>query len=187
MKTNYLLLVRRELAGATPRRDSSASLRQEMQEVLILRAQLASMKIAAECTKRCAAIRAKLDAVCATGEDCGGRYARLLINRTYRDSQAPGCGICPGIYPGRSGVPPLSLFRHASRRARSSAPLFKSFESVACGSPLRRAYRPQRRRGRVAEGGGLLNRYRVVKPYRGFKSLRLRHSAFACTSARQSR
>ena len=51
-------------------------------------------------------------------------------------------------------------------------PLFKS---VACGSPLRRAYRPQRRRGRVAEGGGLLNRYRVVKPYRGFESLRLRH------------
>jgi hypothetical protein len=28
----------------------------------------------------------------------------------------------------------------------------------------------------VAEGGGLLNRYRVVKPYRGFESLRLRHS-----------
>ena len=27
----------------------------------------------------------------------------------------------------------------------------------------------------MAEGGGLLNRYRVVKPYRGFKSLRLRH------------
>jgi hypothetical protein len=27
----------------------------------------------------------------------------------------------------------------------------------------------------VAEGGGLLNRYRVVKPYRGFESLRLRH------------
>ena len=32
-----------------------------------------------------------------------------------------------------------------------------------------------RRRGRAAEGGGLLNRYRVVKPYRGFESLRLRH------------
>ena len=30
--------------------------------------------------------------------------------------------------------------------------------------------------GREAEGGGLLNRYRVVKPYRGFESLRLRHS-----------
>src|SRR5712672_3526219 len=49
------------------------------------------------------------------------------------------------------------------------------YESVACGPPLRRAYRPQRRRGRVAEGGGLLNRYRVVKPYRGFESLRLRN------------
>ena len=31
-----------------------------------------------------------------------------------------------------------------------------------------------RRCGREAEGGGLLNRYRVVKPYRGFESLRLR-------------
>ena len=46
--------------------------------------------------------------------------------------------------------------------------------SAACGSALRRAYRPHWRRGRVAEGGGLLNRYRVVKPYRGFESLRLR-------------
>jgi hypothetical protein len=32
-----------------------------------------------------------------------------------------------------------------------------------------------RRCGREAEGGGLLNRYRVVKLYRGFESLRLRH------------
>src|ERR1700722_15566351 len=48
-------------------------------------------------------------------------------------------------------------------------------ESAACGSGLRRAYRPDRSCGRVAEGGGLLNRYRVVKPYRGFESLRLRH------------
>jgi hypothetical protein len=30
----------------------------------------------------------------------------------------------------------------------------------------------------VAEGGGLLNRYRVVKPYRGFESLRLRQYSF---------
>src|SRR5260221_6538308 len=51
-----------------------------------------------------------------------------------------------------------------------------SRQSVACGLPLRRAYRPQRSCGRVAEGGGLLNRYRVVKPYRGFESLRLRHT-----------
>ena len=33
------------------------------------------------------------------------------------------------------------------------------------------------RRGREAEGGGLLNRYRVVKLYRGFESLRLRQNA----------
>ena len=32
--------------------------------------------------------------------------------------------------------------------------------------------------GREAEGGGLLNRYRVVKPYRGFESLRLRQFTF---------
>jgi hypothetical protein len=32
--------------------------------------------------------------------------------------------------------------------------------------------------GREAEGGGLLNRYTVVKPYRGFESLRLRHFHF---------
>ena len=52
---------------------------------------------------------------------------------------------------------------------------FSGLKSAACGSPPRRAYRPDRRCGRVAEGGGLLNRYRVVKPYRGFESLRLRH------------
>ena len=50
-----------------------------------------------------------------------------------------------------------------------------NLESVACGSPPRRAYPPQWSCGREAEGGGLLNRYRVVKPYRGFESLRLRH------------
>jgi hypothetical protein len=52
---------------------------------------------------------------------------------------------------------------------------FGGLKSAACGSRLRRAYPPYRRCGRVAEGGGLLNRYRVVKPYRGFESLRLRH------------
>ena len=45
----------------------------------------------------------------------------------------------------------------------------------ACGSRQAQAYRPYWRRGRVAEGGGLLNRYRLVKAYRGFESLRLRH------------
>jgi hypothetical protein len=53
---------------------------------------------------------------------------------------------------------------------------FNDFKSGACGPRSRRAYRPCWRRGRVAEGGGLLNRYRVVKPYRGFESLRLRQS-----------
>src|SRR3982074_874881 len=52
---------------------------------------------------------------------------------------------------------------------------FGSLNSAACGSPPCRAYRPYRRCGGVAEGGGLLNRYRVVKPYRGFESRRLRH------------
>src|SRR5213595_1005786 len=31
------------------------------------------------------------------------------------------------------------------------------------------------RGGRAVEGGGLLNRYRALKPYRGFESLPLRH------------
>ncbi len=75
---------------------------------------------------------------------------------------------------------PLPLFGHSRRAERVIAAAADGFEplyeSVACGPPLRRAYRPQRRRGRVAEGGGLLNRYRVVKPYRGFESLRLRQA-----------
>jgi hypothetical protein len=56
------------------------------------------------------------------------------------------------------------------------------FESVRAPSPCNgrrcRAYLSARfsrgRRGREAEGGGLLNRYRVVKLYPGFESLRLR-------------
>jgi hypothetical protein len=39
-----------------------------------------------------------------------------------------------------------------------------------------------RRCGREAEGGGLLNRYRVVKLYRGFESLRLRQPPFQLSS-----
>ena len=37
----------------------------------------------------------------------------------------------------------------------------------------------RRRDGRVAEGGGLLNRYRVEKLYRGFESPSLRQLLFA--------
>src|SRR6185437_8959871 len=36
---------------------------------------------------------------------------------------------------------------------------------------------PSRRDGRVAEVGGLLNRYRVEKLYRGFESLSLRQNS----------
>ncbi len=59
-------------------------------------------------------------------------------------------------------------------------------ESAACGWPPRRAYRPLRSCGRVAEGGGLLNRYRVVKPYRGFESPPAPPPAFAYASARHA-
>src|SRR5258706_2400490 len=56
-------------------------------------------------------------------------------------------------------------FRRLSGDLRSALPgSRKSVQNVAfC-----------RRRGRVAEGGGLLNRYTVLKPYPGFESLRLR-------------
>src|SRR5712672_1668763 len=37
--------------------------------------------------------------------------------------------------------------------------------------------------GREAEGGGLLNRYTVEKPYRGFESLRHRHPALRETNS----
>src|SRR5437868_8829628 len=55
-------------------------------------------------------------------------------------------------------------------------PPASNVKPAACGWPPRRAYRLFRSCGRVAEGGGLLNRYRVVKPYRGFESLRLRQN-----------
>ena len=68
--------------------------------------------------------------------------------------------------------------RNSAARSLESEnkPKSLSLKSAACGTPPRRAYRPCWRCGRVAEGGGLLNRYRVVKPYRGFESLRLRQN-----------
>src|SRR5579863_3874303 len=53
-------------------------------------------------------------------------------------------------------------------------------KSAACGSAQCRAYPPCWSCGRVAEGGGLLNRYRLVKAYRGFESLRLRQTKLQC-------
>src|ERR1700761_5821269 len=60
------------------------------------------------------------------------------------------------------------------RRIKPRYKVLREARSAACGSASPRAYRPHWRRGRVAEGGGLLNRYRLVKAYRGFESLRLR-------------
>jgi hypothetical protein len=68
--------------------------------------------------------------------------------------------------------------RPFARRAGDlwSAAVWHVPRTVACNAGMRRAYLAARgRRGREAEGGGLLNRYRVVKLYRGFESLRLRH------------
>ncbi len=67
--------------------------------------------------------------------------------------------------------PKMSAQAHNARRQGHHPFIY------ACGSRPPRAYRPDRRRGRVAEGGGLLNRYRLVKAYRGFESLRLRQFA----------
>ncbi len=75
-----------------------------------------------------------------------------------------------------SACPATADHRRGGRGRRP--PACEDFE-MPCNLPLaaQRAVGhtdPRRRRGRVAEGGGLLNRYRVVKPYRGFESLRLR-------------
>src|ERR1700761_8382102 len=79
------------------------------------------------------------------------------------------------------------MMRPAAERAQDRAamakPLSGSPEPAKGGEPARHstspaamAYVPAPRRscGREAEGGGLLNRYTVEKPYRGFESLRLR-------------
>ncbi len=82
----------------------------------------------------------------------------------------------------RSGPmsPRRGISWHGLRTSRLNRREFGRLESAACGSRPRRAYRPYRSCGRVAEGGGLLNRYRVVKPYRGFESLRLRQQIKNC-------
>jgi hypothetical protein len=74
-----------------------------------------------------------------------------------------------------------ALYRYLGRPVWSRR--IAALKPAACGWSLRRAYPPYRSCGRVAEGGGLLNRYRVVKPYRGFESLRLRHPRHSCEAA----
>jgi hypothetical protein len=85
-------------------------------------------------------------------------------------NRAQPCGNTCKTAPRRAGLVCAQRLRRPCHQMAAARP-----ESAACGWPPRRAYRPLRSCGRVAEGGGLLNRYRVVKPYRGFESLRLRH------------
>jgi hypothetical protein len=64
-----------------------------------------------------------------------------------------------------------------SRAVTRKEPGERRLDSPAAGPENFRYNRGQTRRdGREAEGGGLLNRYRVVKLYRGFESLSLRQS-----------
>ena len=72
----------------------------------------------------------------------------------------------------RDGHCPFWCGMHVWRRRLRIAS--SQTESAACGWLPRQAYPRSRSCGRVAEGGGLLNRYRLVKAYRGFESLRLR-------------
>jgi hypothetical protein len=107
--------------------------------------------------------------------DCAGNSRHPCIARKAWSARHHGARVTL-LRPRR----PASASRDSVTRPKRSAVIklaceFGSPKSAACGSPLRRAYRAQRSCGRVAEGGGLLNRYRVVKPYRGFESLRLRH------------
>ena len=93
------------------------------------------------------------------------------------------CGMCAsgGIDSCQAQVPaPFA----GSTRPRRARPKFRSRRRDSANLPLAAKgsvghIGGSRRRGRVAEGGGLLNRYRVVKPYRGFESLRLRHQSIA--------
>src|SRR5438552_3094822 len=103
-----------------------------------------------------------------------GQIPSAQIASSGPDFGAPGTlntANAPYYVPEVPDRAPADICNHVHNRFVN----IKSGQSAACGSPPRRAYRPYRRCGRVAEGGGLLNRYRVVKPYRGFESLRLRH------------
>jgi hypothetical protein len=64
---------------------------------------------------------------------------------------------------------PLSVFVLIGEDPVSSSII--SFSEAASSEALVTG----RRDGREAEGGGLLNRYRTLKFYRGFESLSLRH------------
>ena len=115
---------------------------------------------------------------------CAPRRFSIQPNRRWRKPQGRHRLICaadaPITYKYKRSRRFCSNFRGSQPPPEAlNRPEFAGLKSAACGLPPRRAYRPYRRCGRVAEGGGLLNRYRVVKPYRGFESLRLRQPLIA--------
>src|SRR5579864_1913099 len=66
------------------------------------------------------------------------------------------------------------MARHCGASDRATSPsLRRGRQALAMRARVGRG-----RRGREAEGGGLLNRYRVVKLYHGFESHRLRQNIF---------
>jgi hypothetical protein len=76
--------------------------------------------------------------------------------------------------------PVKSRFRTRNREQIGPAPLYLSEACTPGQNPVKgpetfgMVGRKGGSCGREAEGGGLLNRYTVEKPYRGFESLRLR-------------
>ena len=105
----------------------------------------------------------------------GAKYAVCKGGFLRIDSSAgtnPNVSATPAeLQTGEMQAPCPASRRHSRAQAQRSR---CNLRNPACEPRPCRAYRAHRRRGRVAEGGGLLNRYRVVKPYRGFESLRLR-------------
>src|SRR5579871_2149588 len=106
------------------------------------------------------------------------RVASSLLLKYPTTMRSPGIEPLSGTIRLSPDVPGRHQRWDASRSSISACESQAAVEwrgklSAGQGSPI---YWPQpsRRDGRVAEGGGLLNRYRVEKLYRGFESLSLR-------------
>ena len=76
---------------------------------------------------------------------------------------------------GRSSAARPAKLTSATRTSRTGALAYAVMQAIH-----RQDCRPLRRGGRVAEGGGLLNRYTDLNPYQGFESPPLRH--FPCAN-----
>jgi hypothetical protein len=96
--------------------------------------------------------------------------------RAYFPGSSLACAFLERLAPA-AGLRRRSLDEGCARRRSTSARRFERRALAMAGGVGHMSRRAVwcGRRGREAEGGGLLNRYRVVKLYRGFESLRLRH------------